>query len=78
MLDSPKLKKFADNNLKFAENGRNFFKWVENTVGKEKLLVTSNFSFSYSTFKRLALQTCKSKGLFRKGLRMVGEYKPVW
>ena len=30
---------------------------------KEKLLVTSNFSFSYSVFKRLLLQTCKLPGL---------------
>ena len=35
---------------------------------KEKLLVTSNFSFSHSVFKRLLLQTRKNQGLFRKGL----------
>ena len=35
---------------------------------QEKLLVTSNFSFSHSVFKRLVLQTRKNKGLFRKGL----------
>ena len=34
----------------------------------EKLLVTSNFSFSHSVFKRLQLQTHKNQGLFRKGL----------
>ena len=38
---------------------------------KEKLLVTSNFSFFYSVFKRLGLQTCKNKGLFGKGLTTV-------
>ena len=36
---------------------------------KEKLLVTSNFSFSCSVFKRLVLQTRKNQGLFGKGLR---------
>ena len=36
--------------------------------GKEKLLVTSNSSFSYSVFKRLVLQTHKNQGLFGKGL----------
>ena len=36
---------------------------------KEKLPVTSNFSFSHSVFKRLFLQTCKNQGLFGKGLR---------
>ena len=35
---------------------------------KEKLLVTSNFSFSYSVFKTLVLQTRKNQGLFGKGL----------
>ena len=36
---------------------------------KEKLLVTSNFSFSHSVFIRLILKTRKSKGLFGKGLK---------
>ena len=35
---------------------------------KEKLLVTSNFSFSHSVFKRLVLQTRKNQGLFGKEL----------
>ena len=35
---------------------------------KEKLLVTSNFSFSHSVFKRLVLQTRENQGLFGKGL----------
>ena len=35
---------------------------------KEKLLVTSNFSFSPSVLKRLVLQTRKNQGLFGKGL----------
>ena len=36
---------------------------------KEKLLVTSNFSFSHSVFKRLVQQTCKKQGLFGKVLK---------
>ena len=35
---------------------------------KEKLLITSNFSFSHSVFKGFVLQTCKNQGLFGKGL----------
>ena len=35
---------------------------------KEKLLVTSNFSFSHGVLKRLVLQTRKNQGLFGKGL----------
>ena len=37
---------------------------------KEKLLVTSDFSFYHSVFKRLVLQTRKNQGLFGKGLKM--------
>ena len=37
---------------------------------KEKLLVTSNFSFSLSVFKRLVLQTRKNQDLFGKGLKI--------
>ena len=36
---------------------------------KEKLLVTRNFSFPHSVFKRLVLQTRKNQGLFGKGLK---------
>ena len=33
ILDSSKLKRFADNNFKVNETGRKFFKWVETTMG---------------------------------------------
>ena len=36
---------------------------------KEKLLVTSNFSFSHNVFKRLVLQTCKIQDFFGKSLK---------
>ena len=36
---------------------------------KEKLLITSNFSFSHSVFKTLIPQTRKNQGLFGKGLK---------
>ena len=46
---------------------------------KEKLLVTSNFSFSHSVFKRLLLQTHKIQGLFGKGLSIKSTtYIPRW
>ena len=37
ILDSTKLKKFADDNFKFDENGEKFSKWLENTMGKEEI-----------------------------------------
>ena len=32
-----KLKEFADDNFKFDEDGRKFFKWFENPVGKGEI-----------------------------------------
>ena len=37
ILDSSKLKEFADDNFKFDENGRKLSKRVENTVGKGEI-----------------------------------------
>ena len=37
ILDSSKLKEFADNNSKFDENGGKLSKKVENTVGKGEI-----------------------------------------
>ena len=51
--------------MKMAEHSPNRLKTLWE---KEKLLVTSNFSFSHSVFKRLVLQTRKNQGLFGKGL----------
>ena len=45
---------------------------------KEKLLVTSNFSFSLSVFKRLVLQTCKNQGLFGKGFNCYLQILWIW
>jgi hypothetical protein len=45
--------------LNLVKSAKNTFKLVENTVGKEKLLITSNFSFSHRVLKRHTLQTKK-------------------
>ena len=37
ILDSSKLKEFADNNFKFDENGRKLSKQVENTAGEGEI-----------------------------------------
>ena len=70
ILNSSKLKEFADNNFKFDENGGKFIKQVENTVGKGDFACTSNFSFSLRVFRNLVLQTLKNQGLFGKGLNL--------
>ena len=59
-------------------------KMVENSLKvqkllweKEKLLITSNFSFSQRVFKRLVLQTSKNKDLFETGLNARLTYSQV-
>ena len=37
ILDSSKLKEFADDNFKLDQNGRKLSKWVENTLGKGEI-----------------------------------------
>ena len=43
ILDSSKLKEFADNNFIFDENGRKFSKRVENTVRKGEIALYEQF-----------------------------------
>ena len=43
ILDSSKLKEFAENNFKFDKYGRNFSKWAENTVGKAEITCYEQF-----------------------------------
>ena len=52
--------------MKMSEGYPNGWKTLRE---KEKLLVTSDFSFSYSVFERLILQTRKNQDLFGKGLK---------
>ena len=53
--------------MKMAESSQNRWKTLWE---KEKLLVTSNFFFSLSVFKRIVLQTHKNQDLFGKGLKL--------
>ena len=52
ILDSSKLKEFADNNLKFDEKGRKFFKLVENTVGKGEIARYEQFLLFPQCFQK--------------------------
>ena len=77
ILDSSELKEFADDNFKCNENGSKFSKKVQNILGKQKLLVTSNFSFSHSVLKSLVLQTRKNQSLLWKGLNSLPNSRPL-
>ena len=52
ILDSSKLKEFADNNFKFDENGRKLSKQVENTVGKGEIARNEQFLLFPQCFQK--------------------------
>ena len=51
--DSTKLKEFADNNLRFDENGGKFSKRMENTVGKGEIAHHKQFLFFQQCFQKI-------------------------
>ena len=52
ILDWSILKEFADDKFKFYENGRMFFKWAENTVGKGKIARYEQFLLFPQCFQK--------------------------
>ena len=52
ILDSSKLKEFADDNIKLDKNGRKLSKWVENTVGKGKIAHYEQFLLFPQCFQK--------------------------
>ena len=52
MLDSSKLKDFADDDFKFDENGKKLFKRVENTVGKGEIAHYEQFLLFPQCFRK--------------------------
>ena len=63
------MKQFEDDNFKFDEIGRKFFKQIENTEGKGEIAGYKQFLPFPSVFSK-GLQTCKNQSLFRKGLNL--------
>ena len=57
ILDSSKLKEFADNNFKFAKNGRKFLRRVENTVGKGEMACYEK----YLEFGQVQIFSCSTE-----------------
>ena len=52
ILDSSKLKEFADDNFKFEENGRKLSKRVENPVGKGEIARYEHFLLFSQCFQK--------------------------
>ena len=53
ILDFFNLKKFADDNFKFDDNGRKFSKRVENTVGKGEIAGYEQFLLFTQYFQKI-------------------------
>ena len=68
ILDSSKLKEFADANFKFLKNGRELPKQVENTVGKgeiaryEQFLLFPQCFLKYLNCRHVKTRSCLGKG----------------
>ena len=67
ILDSSKLKEFADDNFKFDKNGRKLSKWVENTVGKGEIARYEQFLLFLQCFQKACLSGVKRCHCVRKG-----------
>ena len=52
ILNSSKLKEFANDNFRFIESGRKFSKWVENTLGKGEIARCEQFLHFPLCFKK--------------------------
>ena len=70
ILDSSKLKEFADNNFKFHENERKLSKQVENTVGKGEITHYEQFLLFPQCFQRLVSQGPQKVTLCVNGLTL--------
>ena len=62
ILDSSKMKEFADDNFKFDENGRKLSKQVENTVGKGEIVRYEQFLLFPQCFQKACFPEA-SKGV---------------
>ena len=65
---SSKFKATADDNVKIAQMIDYIYDRFENMVEKEKKLVTSIFSFSFSGFESLVCYGRRNSGLYGKEL----------
>ena len=62
IMDSSKLKEFADGKLRFDENGGKFFKWVENTMGKGAISPFPTVFSKDLQYRHVITWACLGKG----------------
>ena len=68
ILDSSKLKEFADDNFKFDENGRKISKWIENTVGKGEIARYEQFLLFPQCFQKACFPGVQNVSMCWNGL----------
>ena len=61
ILDSFKLKEFADGSFKFDENGSKLSKWVENIVGKGEIARYEQFLLFPQCFQKANVSQGRQK-----------------
>ena len=67
ILDSTKLKEFANKNLRFDENVRRLPRWVENTWGKRRNYLLQAISSFLTVFsKDLYFRNVKSRAVLER------------
>ena len=62
MLDSFKLKEFADDRFKFDKNGRMFSERVKNTLGNEEIAPFLTVFSKDLYYRRVKTRACSGKG----------------
>ena len=72
MLDSSKLKEFADDNFEFDENSGKFFKRVENTVGKGEIARCEQFLLFPQCFQKTITSDREKPGLVWERFNKIG------
>ena len=67
---------FADDNIEFAENGRKFSKWLENTVGKGEIARYEQFLLFPQCFQKTCTADTLKPGLVSE-LQIYGAPEPM-
>ena len=72
ILDSSKLKEFADNNFRYDGSGRKFSKRVENTMGKGEIAHHKQFLLFPQCFQKTCatdkIRACLTQGYIQTAL----------
>ena len=71
ILDSSKLKEFADDNFKFDENSRRSSKQVENTVGKGEIARYEQFLLFPQCFQKVYFPGASNSVIVWKWVKLI-------